>query len=87
MSYSKKVSADRVHVSVRSLTLNLLQFFICLFITVSLLYQPQNVTMYFLSSRRRDAQGHLVKLVRVDQKGHVGAQGLEGLKERRVTLD
>lgn len=27
MSYSKKVSADRVHVSVRSLTLNLLQFF------------------------------------------------------------
>lgn len=42
------------------------------------------------ASQRRaagDAQGHLVKLVRVDQKGHVGAQGLEGLKERRVTLD
>lgn len=34
-----------------------------------------------------DVQGRLVRLVRVDQREHVGGQELEGLKERRVILD
>ncbi len=44
------------------------------------------VTLSRLSSLRV-VQGLSEKLVRADQKGHVGARGLQGLKERRVTLD
>lgn len=40
-----------------------------------------------LLSSLRDAQGLSVKLGRVDQKGHVGAWDLEGLKERKATLE
>lgn len=40
-----------------------------------------------LLSSLRVVRGLSVKLVRVDQKGHVGAWGLRGLKERKATLD
>ncbi len=47
------------------------------------LFRHENCVLFPL----RVALGLSVKLVRVDQKGRVGARGLQGLKERKATLD
>lgn len=47
-------------------------------------FLPRKMT---LLSSLRVVRGLLVNLVKVEQKGHVGAWGLQGPKERKATLD